>query len=144
MEGTISSEQDVACLARMFGLNTTIPYLCIVSQLDQNSHFSCFLKQQTLVDDVFALLESTLSHCPFPPFFCQRRYRHLPYRRDWRVADNEQIALLFLKQMQILIKQHVNTTISFGVSLSGYLITDLPKGFSEAAHALQSGQLITS
>ncbi|MEH6924378.1 helix-turn-helix domain-containing protein [Bacillus altitudinis] len=142
MEGTISSEQDVACLARMFGLNTTIPYLCIVCQLDQSSHFSCFLKQQTLVDDVFALLESTLSHCPFPAFLFVKGDIGIFLIEEtggW-LAMNKSICS-FLKQMQILIKQHVNATISFGVSLSGYLIIDLPKGFSEAAHALQSGQL---
>ena len=142
MEGTISSAQDVACLARMLGLNPTISYLCIVFQLDQNNHYTCLLKQQTLVDDVFALLESTLPHCPFPAFlFVKGDIGILLIEETGGWQEMNKSICSFLKQMQILIKHHVNTTISFGVSLSSCRITDLPKGFSEATHALQSGKL---
>lgn len=142
MEGTISSGQDVARLAQMFGLDAKISYICIACQLDQPHHFTCLIEQQIVLDQVFDLLESTISHCPFPAFlFVKGDIGIFLIEETGNWAELSESIRSFLKQMQILIKQYVHRTISFGVSLTGCLISHLHEGYSEASDALQSGHL---
>ncbi|PCK20151.1 transcriptional regulator [Bacillus pumilus] len=143
IEGAISSPQDVTRLAQTFGLSSGISYLCIVCKLDHDSSAStCYIQQQIVLDQVIDLLESALPSCPFPAFlFVKGDMGILLMEETGSWSETSDMLLSFLKQMQLLVKQHVKGTISFGVSLTGHPIADLPKGYTEALDALQAGHL---
>ncbi|MBD3860931.1 PucR family transcriptional regulator [Bacillus sp. 28A-2] len=142
IEGNISSEQDVTRLARALGFNTRNTYLCIICQLDQCRDTTCFIEQQIVLDQMVDLLESALPSCPFPAFLFVKGDRVILLMEEtgsW--SDISDLLISFLKQVQLLVKRHVNDTISFGVSLTGHFITRLHEGYSEALDALQAGHL---
>ncbi|PIK27271.1 PucR family transcriptional regulator [Bacillus pumilus] len=142
IEGAVSSEQDVVRLAQTFGLSTGSTYLCMVCQFDQSSDSTCFIEQQIVLDQVVDLLECALPSCPFPAFlFVKADMGILLMEETGSWSEVSDMLISFLKQLQLLVKKHMNGTISFGVSLTGHLITHLIEGYSEAFDALQAGRL---
>ncbi|MGG1696272.1 PucR family transcriptional regulator [Bacillus zhangzhouensis] len=142
IEGVMSSEQDVVRLAQSFGLSTGSTYLCMVCQFDQSSDSTCVIEQQIVLDQVVDLLESALPSCPFPAFlFVKGDMGILLMEETGSWSEVSGMLISFLKQLQLLVKKYVNGTISFGVSLTGHLITHLHEGYREALDAFQAGQL---
>ncbi|WP_458109837.1 PucR family transcriptional regulator [Bacillus zhangzhouensis] len=144
IEGVMSSEQDVVRLAQSFGLSTGSTYLCMVCQFDQSSDSTCVIEQQIVLDQVVDLLESALPSCPFPAFlFVKGDMGILLMEETGSWSEVSGMLISFLKQLQLLVKKYVNGTISFGVSLTGHLITHLHEGYREALDAFQAGQLLS-
>ena len=142
IERASSSQQDAPRLAQAFGLNIESSYLCIICQLDQLGDAAFFMKQQMVLDQVIDLLDSAIPSCPFPAFLFVKGDMGVVLMEEtgsWSEISDRLIS--FLKQLQILVKIHVNHTISFGVSLTGCPIPHLSEGYSEALEALQAGHL---
>lgn len=142
IERASSSQKDILHFAQACGLNPDCRYLCMICQLDQRSDTTCFMKQQIVLDQVVDLLESALPSCPFPSFLFVKGDMGVVLMEEtgsWSEVSDRLIS--FLKQLQILVKIHVNHTISFGVSLTGCPIPHLSEGYNEALEALQAGHL---
>ncbi|MEH7651114.1 PucR family transcriptional regulator [Bacillus safensis] len=142
IERASSSQQDPLHFAQAFGLNAECRYLCMICQLDQRSDSICFMKQQMVLDQVVDLLESALPSCPFPALLFVKGDMGVVLMEEtgsWPEVGDRLTS--FLKQLQILVKIHVNHTISFGVSLTGCPIPHLSEGYNEALEALHAGHL---
>lgn len=142
IERASSSQQDPLHFAQAFGLNAECRYLCMICQLDERSDTTCFMKQQMVLDQMVDLLESALPSCPFPAFLFLKGDMGVVLMEEtgsWPEVSDRLSS--FLKQLQMLVKLQVNHTISFGVSLTGCLISHLSEGYNEALEALQTGHL---
>ncbi|AVI42262.1 PucR family transcriptional regulator [Bacillus pumilus] len=142
IEGASSSQQDDAHIAKSFGLNVDSSYLCMICQLDPYHENTHFLEQQLMIEQIVDLLDSALTHSPFPSFlFVKGDMVIVLMEETGNWSEMSEKLLSFLKQMQILVSIQVNHTISFGASLTSCRITHLSEGYSEALEALQAGHL---